>query len=489
MIHLAAVDVIIIMIYFASVVFVGYRSAKKTGTSEEDFLLAGRTLTLPIFIMTLVSSWYGGVLGVGEFTYRYGLVNWVVQGLPYYIFAAVFAFFLAERVRATNLYTIPDKLALSYDRKTAILGSFLTFLLMTPAPYILMLSVLLQMLFGWSLAFSLFVTAVVAVSYLYAGGFRSDVHTNVLEFLFMFAGFWFILPYCFKQYGGLSYLQSALPPLHLTLHGGNSIQYIIVWFFIALWTLVDPAFHQRCYAAKNGRVARWGILCSIFFWFVFDFMTTTAGLYARAVLPNLTQPMMAYPMLAETVLPPVAKGIFYVGMLATIMATLNTLAFVSAQTIGRDFWLRWRHPEIFTSAQTPDPKNNMDPRAKRSTQVGLVISFLLSVALALAIPSVVQIWYTVGTIIIPGLLVPLMASYFSKLRINAATAFSAMLTGWGTSTAWFFIRYLPSQNDAYLFGIEPMYPGLVLSILVWFIGKSVDKTSKARNLNISPHTG
>ena len=34
---------------------------------------------------------------------------------------------------------------------------------------------------------------------------------------------------------------------------------------------------------------------------------------------------MAYPLLAELALPPVAKGLFYVGMLATIMSTLNTL--------------------------------------------------------------------------------------------------------------------------------------------------------------------
>lgn len=485
MIHLGTADVIIIIIYFAAVVFIGYRSAKRTGTGEEDFLLAGRTLTLPVFVMTLVSSWYGGVLGVGEFSYRYGLVNWVVQGLPYYIFAALFAFALAKKVRATNLYTIPDKLEVSYGRRTAIFGSFLTFVIMTPAPYILMLGVLLEMLFGWSLPLSLLVTAIVAVSYLYRGGFRSDVQTNVFEFLLMFTGFSLILPYSYWKYGGLSFLQSTLPPLHLTWNGGNSIQYIIVWFFIALWTLVDPAFHQRCYAAKNGNVARWGIVCSIFFWLVFDCMTTTAGLYARAAVPHLSQPMMAYPMLAETVLPPVIKGIFYVGMLATIMATLNTLSFVSAQTLGRDFWLRWRHPQLFQSLHTDSDHHGTNSTATRATQAGLIISFLFSAMLALAIPSVVQLWYTLGTVIIPGLLVPLMACYFRRLRISAATAFLAMVLGCGTSMIWFLLRYLPAQNDTYLFGIEPMYPGLILSIVVWGVGKVKPSRPNSRDSGIA----
>ena len=102
MIHLAVVDIVIIVTYFAAIVFIGFRAAHKTGTTEADFLLAGRSLTLPIFVMTLVSTWYGGVLGVGEYSYRFGISNWVTQGLPYYIFAAVFAFFLAKKVGSAD---------------------------------------------------------------------------------------------------------------------------------------------------------------------------------------------------------------------------------------------------------------------------------------------------------------------------------------------------------------------------------------------------
>ncbi len=152
----------------------------------------------------------------------------------------------------------------------------------------------------------------------------------------MFLGFALVLPFAYHQLGGWDYIVSHVPPLHLTWHGGNSWQYITVWFFIALWTLVDPAFHQRCYAAKDGATAQRGILISILFWFVFDFMTTMAGLYARAALPDLSNAAFSYPMLAELTLPPVAKGLFYIGMLATIMSSLSSLMFISAATIGKD---------------------------------------------------------------------------------------------------------------------------------------------------------
>jgi len=469
-IHLALPDIGLLVVYFGAVLVIGIRSAKGATGSEDDFLLAGRTLTLPIFVMTLVSTWYGGILGVGEFSYRYGISNWVIQGVPYYLFAAVFAFILAGKVRATNLFTIPDKLEASYDRKTALLGAFLTFILMTPAPYILMLSIFLQMLFGWSLLLSIGVTAAVTISYLFAGGFRSDIRTDVFEFFVMFLGFAVILPFAYAQYGGIEFLRSSLPPLHLTWHGGNSVQFILVWFFIALWTLVDPAFHQRCYAAKDGRVAQRGILISIFFWCVFDFMTATAGLYARAAIPDLQQPVMAYPMLAEVVLPPIAKGMFFVGMLATIMSTLNTLAFVSAQTLGRDIWERLHHGADLG-------RHN----SIRSIRVGLIISFILSVLLALGMPSVIDLWYTIGTVVIPGLLVPLMAGYFDRLKIPATYAFASMSLGWLTSLGWMLSRYTLFHGDTFPFGIEPMYPGLFVGVLVWGIGKAVRGGSTKTN--------
>ena len=466
MIHLAAGDVVVIVLYFGAVLFVGFRSARKTSGSEEDFLLAGRSLTLPIFVMSLVSSWYGGILGEGEFSYRFGISNWLTQGAPYYVFAAIFAAALAKKIRATSLYSIPDKLEASYDKKTAVLGSILTFLLMTPAPYILMLSLLLQMIFGWSMVWCLIVTAGTAISYLYFGGFRSDIHINVLEFFLMFAGFAVVLPFSIMKFGGWTFLSSHLPPLHLTWHGGNSIQYILVWFFIALWTLVDPSFYQRCYAAKDGAVAQKGIFISIIFWLLFDSMTTTAGLYARAALPGLGQPMMSYPLLAEAVLPPIAKGVFYVGMLAAITSALNSFAFVSAQMLGRDFVLRLGKTANFASQST------------LYTKIGLIVSFLLSIGLGLLMPSVIQMWYTIGTVIIPGLLVPLVASYFPSLRISPRYAFLAMMSGWLTSSLWLVFGFTGGKTGEYFGGIEPMYPGLAISLFFWMAGKiSAGRTS------------
>ncbi|MCS6831569.1 MAG: sodium:solute symporter family protein, partial [bacterium] len=423
-VHFSGADMVVLVLFLAAVLGVGYSARRRLHEGDAaGYLVAGRTLTLPAFVATLVATWYGGILGVGEFSYSYGVSNWVVFGLPYYVFALLFAWLLAPRVRQAELYTIPDRLYGIYGRACGLVGSLLTFCMTTPAPYTLILGVLFQLLFGGDLLVWLVVGTVLSTVYLYRGGLHADVRVNVVQFLMMFGGFAVIIPFLVSRYGGVDFLRQNLPPLHLTWHGGNSVQYIVVWFFIALWTLIDPGFHQRCYAARSPRVARWGIVVSVCCWFVFDLMTTTAGLYARAVLgDSLQDPKFAYPVLAERVLPPVAKGIFFVGMFATVMSTVVSYTFLSAVTFGRDLLWRWLGGE--------------ETSALRYTRWGITLVGCLAVVLAWRVQSVVNLWYLIGSLFIPGLLLPLVGSYTKRFRVAPPFALVAMVAGFGTSLGW-----------------------------------------------------
>ncbi len=450
-------DVAVVALFLAGVLWVGYtarRSLREGDTA--GYLVAGRTLSLPAFVATLVATWYGGILGVGEFSYSYGVSNWVVFGLPYYVFALLFAWLLAPRVREARLFTIPDRLYSIYGRACGVVGSLLTFCMTTPAPYTLILGVLFQLVFGGNLVVWLIVGTILSTVYLYRGGLHADVRVNVLEFLMMFGGFAVIVPFLISRYGGLAFLREHLPPLHLTWHGGNSVQYIVVWFFIALWTLIDPGFHQRCYAARSPQVARWGIVASVCCWFVFDLLTTTAGLYARAVLgDDLSDPKFAYPALAERVLPPVAKGVFFVGMLATVMSTVVSYTFLSAVTFGRDLLWRWRGGE--------------ETDALRYTRWGITLVGVIAIVLAWQVQSVVELWYLIGSLFIPGLLLPLVGSYTRRYRVPAPFALATMVLGFGSALAWMFYGVWSGRLNDPAF-IQPMYPGLVAGGVVYGVG-------------------
>lgn len=452
----STVDWLIVAAYLGFLLYLGFRGSSIGRGSAEQFLLGGRLLSLPGFVAALVATWYGGILGVGEFSYQYGIANWFVFGFPYYIFALVFALFFARRVRDTGLYSIPDQLYRTYDRRTGLLGSILVFFNSSPAPYVLMLAVLVQVVTGWPLELCLLGGALTSMLYVYAGGFRAVVRTDLLQFALMFGGFFLLLAFLVPEYGIHPFLSDALPADHLTLTGGNSWQYIVVWFFIALWTLVSPQFHQFTLSAKSPRTARNGILLSVVFWFVFDTATTLSGLYARALLPELEQPGMAYPLLAEQVLPAAAKGIFYIGMLATVMSTTDGLTFIAALTVGRDIVARWGG-------------KNDDRSVTRYTQIGVVFTTAVSVGGVLLFPSVIDLWYVIGTLFIPALLLPLVATYYPRLKISNTLTFLAMLGGFAVSAVSFTAGRLATVDGVpvYPWGIEPMYAGLAVSLLFY----------------------
>ncbi len=119
--------------------------------------------------------------------------------------------------------------------------------------------------------------------YLFYAGYRSDIYTDVYQFILMFLGFGILLLFSLKNFESFSYLKENLSEEFLIPFKNISFGYFLVWFFIGLWTFVDPGFHQRSYAAKTEKVAFYGLLISVFFWLIFDFMTTSTGLFARAL--------------------------------------------------------------------------------------------------------------------------------------------------------------------------------------------------------------
>lgn len=452
-------DILIILLFFVSILSIGYFSGRKTNNSADDYLLSGRKLSLFLFVAVNVSTWYGGILGVGEFTYRYGIVSWFTQGFPYYVFAIVFAIFFAKKIREASLFTIPDKLSEVYGKKVGLVSAIIVFVLVSPAPYLLMTGNLLSLIFNIDLIPALFISLLVSLVYLIKGGFRSNVFVDVFQFFVMFAGFILIVIFSGVKFGTMEYLLSSVPQTHLKITGGMSSTFLFVWFLIALWTFADPGFHQRCYAAKSGNIAKWGIIISIFFWAIFDFLTTTTGLFAKGVLPHLEIPVLAFPLFAELVLPSGIKGIFYAALFATILSTQISFLFLSGTTVGRDFIFRIRGKEI-------------ESNLKSYTIIGLIISGIVAILLAYFIPSVIEIWYTIGSLFIPGIILPVVSAYYPKLRVSNKIILTEMILAFLSSTAWYFVR-IEFATTALLSEVEPMLVGLIVALTIHLIGQTI----------------
>ncbi|MDA3860036.1 MAG: sodium:solute symporter family protein [Melioribacteraceae bacterium] len=456
MVSFSNLDYIIIFLFFSIVVFLGFIPKLKKGSGADSYLLSNRNVGLFLFVLTNVATWYGGILGVGEFTFHYGLLSWVTQGLPYYIFAILFAFLFAGKIRKASLFTIPDKLEEVYGRKVGLLSSLLVFILVSPAPYLLMIASLLNLIFGIDILLSLFIGVFVSSVYLFRGGYKANILTDAFQFFVMFIGFIAIVFVASTTLGGFEFLELNLPESHLTVSGGASPIFMLVWFLIALWTFADPGFHQRCYSARSENVAKYGIVISVFFWMLFDFLTTTTGLYARALIPNIENAVLSFPLLAESILGSGLKGLFYAALFATILSTLNSFLFLSATTFGRDFVFKFK-------------KEVNDSNLIKYTRIGIVVSAIISIVLAYQFSSVVEIWYTIGSVIIPGVVLLIISAYIEKLRISNKYALIESLLAISSSLLWLFLRpYF--VNNIFLSEIEPMIVGMFVAVVVHTLG-------------------
>ena len=439
---------VLFSLYAGFLFFVALKGNTHSLTSEA-YLLDCRRLTLPSFVATLVTTWYGGILGVGEFIYLNGISAWFVFGIPYYIFAFIFALFFASKIRAQNFISIPDMFRKTFDSKTSLVGSIFVMIITSPAPYILMAGVILSSIFNWQLEYAIILAAVFSTFYVYRGGFRSVVLTDKIQFILMFCGFLVLFAALIYNIDSPQKIWSALPDGHRRWNGELPLQEIIVWFFIASWTFIDPGFHQRVSAAKTKRIARNGILISIIFWFIFDMLTLWSGLYAKVMLKGI-MPLDAYPEIAKLVLDPFFYGFFVISLLAIVMSTADSFTFISAQTFGYDI------SGIFN-------KNKI----RLQTRIGLILTTLIALLLIWQIPTVVGLWYSLGSIFIPPLLLPIISVIYPKIRLDKKMTFIHMLCAFFLSFGWFI--YGAVEKTKFL-NIEPFFPGLVFSVVFYLVG-------------------
>lgn len=454
--NLEAIDIGVVAGYFAIVALVGFvfsRRGAGESTSAEEFLLAGRKLTLPLFVGTLVATWYGAILGFGEFVYETGVAAWLSFCFPYYVAAGLFAIFIAGRIRSSNSKTIPEQIESKFGARAGFIASIIVLVITIPAAYFLMLGVLIQMFSGWDLWVSIAAGSLLSISFIYAGGFRSDVFVNAAQLVFMYAGFAALTYFSVAKFGAPELMLEKIPDAMLRPTGVVSWQYLLVWQTIALQTFVDPSFHQRCAAAKTPSVARKGVALSILFWIIFDAMTFATALYARAYV-DVAAPMETFPALADVAMPPVWKGLFLVALISTVMSTLESYAFLSAATIGGDILPKLR----FIAGR----KHSL----RTLIRAGLIATTIFGVILAAALPSAVDVLYKTASIAAPGLLLPAAASYSEKIRLSGKSIVIIMIGSSGISAIWTALQYVLSETIIFA-SVEPMIPGVFASIALW----------------------
>lgn len=315
--------------------------SRECSTGAEDTVLMGRALRGPLFVATLVATWYGDIIGVTQVAFEHGIYHFLTQGLCWYLGYAAFAWLLAKKARKSRALSLPDLIHKRLGPRCASLASVLIVLKLLPVSYCIGIGFALKSLWpSLPLSHGMALGLVCVTAYSVFGGLRAVVWSDLIQCIAMYAAVLTVCFYSVASHGGLVFLKKQLHPE--LLNPTQGWERMLVWFLIAsMTTFASPTFYQRCFAARSDRVAQWGTMSAIGLWILFDAGICLGGLYARACCPELPS-ASAYMHYALDLLPSGMRGLFLAGILSTLFSTVDSHLHLSASTLRYDLLPGWR---------------------------------------------------------------------------------------------------------------------------------------------------
>jgi len=306
LVHLSAVDVIIIAFYFVLVLGIGFylRGRAQTG---EDFFMAGREMTAWVAGLSFLSANLGALelMGWAAGAYQYGMlaVHWYwIGAIPAMLFLGIV---MMPFYYISKTHSVPGYLKLRFGEASRTLSSvsfaFMTVLMSGINMY--SMALVMKVVLGWDIHFSIWVSSLTVAVYVALGGLRSAIFNEVLQFILIWAGALLIPILGLIDAGGWSNLK-------LRIAQNASAEYTHAWatlgsfngnpmgthwtgivfglgFVLAFgyWT-TDFLVVQRVLAAKDLRAAKMAPIIGAAFKLMVPLIVILPGLLALAVLPT-----------------------------------------------------------------------------------------------------------------------------------------------------------------------------------------------------------
>ncbi len=232
LVHLSPVDLVIIVFYFVLVLAIGLYLKEQANTGE-DFFMAGREMTAWVAGLAFLSANLGSLelMGWAGNSYKYGILaaHWYwIGAIPAMLFLALI---MMPFYYVCKTHSVPGYLKLRYGPGAQALSS-ISFALMT----VLMsginmyaMAVVMKVVLGWDLNFSIIVSSVTVAIYVALGGLRSAIFNEVLQFFLIWAGALLIPILGLIEAGGWSGLKLKILHNLTEQHAANPGAYTHLW--------------------------------------------------------------------------------------------------------------------------------------------------------------------------------------------------------------------------------------------------------------------
>ena len=305
--RLRPLDIAVIAIYFGMVIWIGFYLKGRSNTGEE-FFMAGREMTAWIAGLSFVSANLGSLelMGWAGSAYQYGILatHWYwVGAIPAMLFLGLV---MMPFYYVSKTHSVPGYLNLRYGEHARVLAaiSFALEMILMSGVNMFAMALVMKVVLGWSMTFSIVVSACAVTLYVALGGLRSAIFNEVLQFVLIWGGALLVPILGMIQAGGVGGLKTQIIAnmhsdsyFHLwrdTAHFADNpmgVHWTGIVFGLGFaisfgyWT-TDFLVVQRVLAAHNLRAARMAPIIGSFFKMAVPFIVILPGLLGLVLLQN-----------------------------------------------------------------------------------------------------------------------------------------------------------------------------------------------------------
>ena len=332
---------VVLLVFLISFIITGYLAGKNSGPSAKDFFIGGRSLNGWTLGLSASATANTGFVVVGAVGMGYALgAQSLVYAFAWFLGDLVFWYLLAHKVNAkansADAVTVIDLIsskASSYLLKIFCALIIVSMLLVYSSAQFIASGKTLSAFWDVNQSVAILGAFVLVATYSSFGGFKSSVWTDVLQSLIMIGLAGLVLGWAWFFAGGSADLFGAWELAgvnYLDFNNGKdfgtTISLIAGFGFVALgYNLSQPQITTRIMAAKSQKeISRSRVVYILSLQFVWVSMCLI-GMIAKVLLPEISDPEQALPLIALEFFPSLIAGLVLAGMFAAILSSIDSL--------------------------------------------------------------------------------------------------------------------------------------------------------------------
>ncbi|MCC5909200.1 MAG: hypothetical protein JJT76_02015 [Clostridiaceae bacterium] len=468
----------LLVIYIGVILFLGFRYSRKVKESD-DLAFAGRNLSLPFIVPSIVATWIcaGAIMGAAGEAYLFGFQGIIFDPFGPVLMMFLVAIFFAFRLRRSCYNTVVDFFASRYNKNMGMLYMIIQVIAATGwlGGQMVALGIIVNLTTGFNMVVATIIATIIATIVVIIvtafGGLWALSRADAISFVLIIAGLLLMFPVVMGELGGFrNFLAIAenwgeLPTfamIPVAAEDGGYLWYtglLAIMYYLAAWASLgigdinSQVLLQRVLAARDEKTAVRGFAISSVVYLVLGLIPVTVGIamFTYGLELPLGQTEMLLPWVADYMLSPMAGTIFIVSLAAAIISTGGDSCLIVSTLVGYNLY------EHFRPGATQKQKLKV-------MRIAIPIIAIIAMTIALIFGTVYRLIIFSGAISLATIVAPYVVGFFWK-KANSTGAIASFFGGlitWGVS----FMLLLPITKDAN-FEEELIEAGVAMDWAIW----------------------